>query len=67
MRDVRKRGSEAILYVVIPCFNEEEVLAETAKRILKKVDSLIQERKISQKSRVLFVNDGSKDNTWRII
>lgn len=67
MRDVRKRGSEAILYVVIPCFNEEEVLTETAKRILKKVDSLIQERKISQKSRVLFVNDGSKDNTWRII
>lgn len=67
MRDVRKRSSEVTLYIVIPCFNEEEVLAETAKRVLKKVDSLIQERKISRKSRILFVNDGSKDNTWRII
>lgn len=67
MRDVRKRNSEVTLYIVIPCFNEEEVLAETAKRVLKKVDSLIQEQKISRKSRILFVNDGSKDNTWRII
>lgn len=56
-----------ILYVVIPCYKEEEVLPETAKRIKDKMNSLISNRKISEKSRVMFVNDGSTDKTWEII
>lgn len=56
-----------ILYVVIPCYNEEEVLLETSKRIKEKILSLIESGKISKKSRVMFVNDGSKDKTWELI
>lgn len=56
-----------ILYVVVPCYNEEEVLQETAKRLKNKLQSLIGKGKISGKSRVLFVNDGSKDKTWDLI
>ena len=56
-----------ILYVVVPCYNEEEVLYETAKRLTEKLDFLIKEDKISPKSRILFVNDGSADSTWEII
>lgn len=67
MRDVRKVNGETVLYIVIPCFNEEEVLEETAKRLLQKLETLIQRREISKKSRILFVDDGSKDETWRII
>jgi len=55
------------LYIVIPCYNEEEVLPKTAVMFLKKLESLIAKNKISEKSRVLFVNDGSRDNTWEII
>ena len=58
---------ENILYLVIPCYNEEEVLPETAARIKKKISDLIGRDKVDQKSRVIFVNDGSKDNTWNII
>ena len=58
---------EKVLYVVIPCYNEEEVLHETAKRLKKKMGSMIAEKMIDEKSRVLFVNDGSKDATWSII
>ena len=56
-----------ILYLVIPCYNEEEVLHETAKRLLKKMNTMITNGLISNKSKILFVNDGSKDNTWNII
>ena len=56
-----------ILYIVVPCYNEEEVLHETSKRLKKKMTTLINDRKISDKSRVLFVDDGSKDRTWEII
>lgn len=56
-----------ILYVVVPCYNEQEVLAETSKRLKEKYNSLIQSKKIDEKSRIVFVNDGSKDNTWNII
>lgn len=56
-----------VLYVVIPCYNEEEVLPETAKRLWIKLRSLMRESKIDSKSRVLFANDGSKDATWDII
>ena len=55
------------LYIVIPCYNEQEVLPITAPMFLEKVKSLAEKGKISEDSRVLFVNDGSKDNTWNII
>ena len=58
---------ENILYVVIPCYKEEAVLPETAKRMKIKMQQLMTEGKISEKSRVMFVNDGSKDRTWEII
>lgn len=55
------------LYLVIPCYNEEEVLPITSKELKKKMDELIKSKKISKESKVLFVNDGSKDKTWEII
>jgi len=55
------------LYIVIPCYNEEEVLLETSSRLKKKIEELINKNKISSKSRIMFVNDGSKDKTWNII
>lgn len=55
------------LYIVIPCYNEEEVLPVTAPLFLGKLRELTQAGKISDSSRVLFVNDGSKDTTWNII
>ena len=56
-----------ILYIVIPCYNEEEVLPITAPLFLKKIGELQGKNMISKKSRILFVNDGSSDNTWKII
>ena len=56
-----------ILYLVLPCYNEEEVLRQTASVLKKKMTSLIKDKKISKKSRVMFVDDGSKDKTWEII
>ena len=56
-----------ILYVVVPCYNEEEVLEETTKRLKEKLNALIKSKKISEKSRVMYVNDGSKDSTWDLI
>jgi len=55
------------LYIVIPCYNEQEVLRETAKRLREKLQMLIAAKNISEKSRIVFVNDGSKDSTWEII
>lgn len=55
------------LYLVIPCYNEEEVLPETSSQLKSKMESLIAKGKISPKSRIVFVNDGSKDKTWQII
>ncbi len=55
------------LFCVIPCYNEQEVLPETSKRLKDKFNQLIGEGKISGDSRILFVNDGSKDNTWKMI
>ena len=59
--------AEKTLYVVVPCYKEEEVLPETAKRLKAKLTALIAQGKISPRSRILFVNDGSKDRTWPII
>lgn len=56
-----------ILYIVIPCYEEEAVLPETAKRLKDKVGLLIKGGKISEESKVFFVNDGSADDTWAII
>ena len=58
---------EIVLYIVIPCYNEETVLPITSKMFLDKLTSLIRTNKISDSSRILFVNDGSKDKTWEII
>ncbi|MDO4620974.1 MAG: glycosyltransferase family 2 protein [Lachnospiraceae bacterium] len=58
---------DTILYFVLPCYNEEAVLPETAKRLYAKCDRLIKAGKISPESRILFVNDGSKDSTWMLI
>ena len=55
------------LYIVIPCYNEEAVLPVTAPMFLEKLKALINSDKISDSSRILFVNDGSKDSTWEII
>ena len=56
-----------ILYIVVPCYNEQEVLRETAKLLREKLENLINNGTVSHKSRILFVNDGSKDRTLEII
>lgn len=56
-----------ILYIVIPCYNEEKVLPITCDLFLNKIQTLVKANKISNDSRILFVNDGSKDKTWEII
>ena len=60
-------SSPYTLYLVIPCYNEEEVLPETSKRLDQKLGALIGAGRISEQSRILLVNDGSKDGTWPII
>ena len=55
------------LYIVVPCYKEQEVLPETSRRLKEKVLALRAQGKISDKSRIMFVNDGSSDNTWPII
>lgn len=56
-----------ILYMIIPCYNEEEVLPNTAMVLRKKLNELMDRELISRESKVLFVNDGSKDRTWELI
>ena len=56
-----------VLYMVVPCYNEEAVLPETVKRLSKKLEDMIARKKINERSRILFVNDGSKDGTWKLI
>ena len=58
---------DRILYLVIPCYNEEAVLPETSKRLKTKITSLIEADKIDKNIRIVFVNDGSRDKTWEII
>ncbi|HEY5525865.1 MAG TPA: glycosyltransferase family 2 protein [Clostridium sp.] len=55
------------LYLVIPCYNEEDVLHETAKRLLEKMSYMMEKDEITRESKIMFVNDGSKDKTWSII
>lgn len=63
----REMDNAKIIYMVVPCYNEEEVLDETTRQLSAKLQSLIEAGKISRKSRILYVNDGSKDQTWPII
>ena len=55
------------LYIVVPCYNEEAVLPETGRRLGTKLHSLIDSGKVSPESRILLVNDGSRDRTWELI
>ena len=55
------------LYIVVPCYKEQEVLPETSRRLREKLKALQAQGKISDRSRVMFVNDGSSDDTWPII
>ena len=59
--------SEPVLFIVIPCYNEEEVLPETSKRILDKLMRMVKDGSVSDQSRVVFVDDGSRDKTWSLI
>ncbi|MDR0818495.1 MAG: glycosyltransferase family 2 protein [Oscillospiraceae bacterium] len=56
-----------VLYIVIPCYNEQEVLPETAKRVGELLTTLTEAGAVSERSRVMFVDDGSKDKTWELI
>ena len=58
---------DTILYMIIPCYNEEQVLPLTCKLFLEELQDLVTKGKISDESRIMFVNDGSKDSTWEII
>lgn len=62
-----KEKATPVLYIVIPCYNEEKVLPITAPEFQHKVEELVLSGKISRDSRILFVNDGSRDRTWEII
>lgn len=55
------------LYLAIPCYNEEEVLRDSASKLLNKYDAMMSEGKITSDSRIVFIDDGSKDKTWSII
>lgn len=62
-----EREKNQILYLVIPCYNEQEVLPETSKRLREKMTDLMDRGMISRDSKIMFVNDGSKDRTWQMI
>ncbi len=64
---MKARPSIPTLYIVIPCYNEEEVLPITAPLFLGKINGLVATGKVSDSSRVMFVNDGSSDATWQLI
>lgn len=59
--------NKTVLYIVIPCYNEQEVLTQTSGMFLEELYDLIRKDKISDESRIMFVNDGSKDKTWELI
>ena len=64
---MKKTDKKKTLFLIAPCYNEEEVLPKTYSLFVDKINQLIKENKISKNSKVVFVNDGSKDNTWNII
>ena len=66
-RESAEKKKAPCLWIVIPCYNEEKVLKITAPLFLEKLEALISTEKVSNNSRILFVDDGSKDSTWEII
>ncbi|OYD55965.1 glycosyltransferase, partial [Fictibacillus aquaticus] len=58
---------KSVLTIVVPCYNEEEVLINTISELLSVLEKLIASQSVSKESRLLFVDDGSKDDTWNII
>ena len=62
-----RRKKMGTLYIVVPCYNEEEALEESAKSLMKKLEELKEKSLVSEKSRIVFVDDGSKDQTWSLI
>lgn len=64
MDNNRQKGT---LYIVVPCYNEEEALDTSARTLLDKLRELMKKDRISDKSRIVFVDDGSRDSTWEII
>lgn len=56
-----------VLWIVIPCFNEESVLPETSRQLLQVMNELMQKGKVDDSSRIVYINDGSKDRTWEMI
>ena len=61
--DEKRSQKGQILYLVIPCYNEQEVLPETSDRLYRKMKELTRQGLIAEESRIMFVNDGSKDRT----
>jgi glycosyltransferase involved in cell wall biosynthesis len=61
------KGKKNVLTIIVPCFNEEEVLPETVKELTNILNKLISDQKVAKSSKILFVNDGSKDKTWNLI
>lgn len=64
---MEKNRKEGTLYIVVPCYNEEEALASSAEALLAKLDALRRDKIVSKKSRIVFVDDGSSDRTWELI
>ena len=64
---MEKREKRPVLYIVIPCYNEEEVLPVTAPMFKEKLESMIVNGLVADNSKILFVNDGSKDRTWEVL
>jgi len=64
---MNSKMNKSTIAVIVPCYNEEEVLHETAKKLSEKLHKLIYEQIISEKSTIIFINDGSSDNTWNLI
>ena len=58
---------DAVLAIIVPCYNEQEILAQTIKTLTDLINSLIDKQIINSQSKIIFVNDGSKDDTWNII
>ena len=63
----KNHDNKPVLYIVVPCYNEEEVLPITSGLFKEKIESLISDGVVSSKSKILFINDGSRDSTWSII
>jgi len=64
---MHKNPDIPVIAIVVPCYNEEDVLPETAKQLLEKLKNLIVKNKIACNSKIVFIDDGSTDNTWSII